>query len=110
MIPDNVCAKYADTKDMKKFTIQVYKKNGADMVLIEGEAEALEFIGKVIIAQAKFKKDCSFFMGPSTAGKTFFTKNSTHGIYIHRLPCLDEPGLRLAKPINKKKANSTEST
>jgi hypothetical protein len=109
MIPDNLCAKYADTKGMKKVTVQVHHENEADMVLIEGEAEALEFIGKLIITQAKCKKDCSFFIGPDTAGKIFFTKNSTHGFYIHRLPCLEAPGLKLAEPLKRKKANPTKS-
>ncbi len=97
MIPDKVCAEYAEKKGMKKIAIQVFKDEEADMVLIEGEAEALEFLGNVLLAQARFEKDCSFFIGPNTAGYGFFTKNSTHGLYIHRLPCLEKPGLKLAK-------------
>ena len=102
MKPDAVCAAYAEKKRRKKLTIQTYKekKTGADMVLIEGEADALEFLGNVLLAQAKFEKDCGFFFGPRTAGNAFFDrKRSTHGIYIHRLPCLEEENLKLAKPI-----------
>lgn len=65
MKPDAVCAAYAEKKRRKKLTIQTYKekKTGADMVLIEGEADALEFLGNVLLAQAKFEKDCGFFSG-----------------------------------------------
>jgi hypothetical protein len=100
MIPDKICAEYGKKKAKKKLTIQTYKEKetNADMILIEGESEALEFLGNVILAQAKFAKDCHFFFGPKTAGNTFFTNNSTHGIYIHRLPCIDEPGFKMAKP------------
>ena len=97
--PDKVCATYADEKGVKKLVVQIYQEEetGADMILIEGEANALEFLGNVLIAQAKFEKDCSFFFGPRTAGNFFFKKNSTHGFYIHRLPCVDEPGFKMAK-------------
>jgi hypothetical protein len=98
MTPDNTCAKYADTKGMKKVTFQVANWDGKDYVLIEGEAESLEFIGRVLIAQARSKKGCAFSIGPRTAGYKFFTKNSTHGLYIHRLPCMEEPGRKMAKP------------
>ncbi|HEY40734.1 MAG TPA: hypothetical protein G4O18_02620 [Dehalococcoidia bacterium] len=100
--PDKVCAAYAGKKRRKKLALQTYKEEetGADMILIEGEADALEFLGNVLLAQAKFDKDCGFFFGPRTAGNAFFDKNrSTHGLYIHRLPCLEEKNLKLAKPI-----------
>ena len=99
MKPDTVCARYGAAKGKKKLTVQTYRENetGADMVLIEGEAEALEFLGSVLRAQAKFKRDCSFFLGPRTAGYGFFTRESSHGIYIHRLPCIDKPGFKMAK-------------
>jgi hypothetical protein len=104
MTPYTVCAKYAGENRVptnKKVTVQILKADKGemeDMVLIEGEATALEFLGKILIAQSQYKRDCSFFFGPHTAGNAFFTKISTHGIYIHRLPCLEKPGLKLAKP------------
>ena len=100
MRPDTVCAKYAEEKGMKKITIQVLKEDETEneMVLIEGKSEALIFLGRLLIDQAKYKRDCGFHIGPKTAGFKFFTKNSTHNIYIHRLPCLEKRGLKLAIP------------
>ena len=100
MKPDTVCGEYAENKGMKRLTLQTYEEEEteADMMLIEEEADALEFLGEVLIAQAKYKKDCSFSIGPRTSGNVFFTKNSTHGIYIHRLPCVDDPNFKMAKP------------
>ena len=100
MIPDAVCAAYAEKKRKKKLTVQTYKEEEteADMILIEGEADALEFLGNVFLAQAKYQEECNFYFGPRTAGSGFFTKNSTHGIYIHRLPCRDNPRFKMAKP------------
>jgi hypothetical protein len=101
MIPYTICAKYAGEGKVptkKRLTIQTFKDNsGLDYILIEGESQALEFLGKVIIAQAKFKRHCDFDMGPKSAGCAFFKKNSTHGIYVHRLPCLNKPGFKMAK-------------
>lgn len=104
MRPDQVCAKYrgdsrVPTKD--KITVQLLKDDKGettDLLLIEGEAKALEFLGRVLIAHAKSKKDCEFWFGPHNAGCAFFTKKSTHGFYIHRVPCSTEPGFHLAKP------------
>lgn len=107
MKPDNVCAKYAGEGKVpqnRRLTVQMLKSrygNETDLVLIEGEAEALEFLGKVLIAQSKYEKDCAFYFGPNTAGNAFFTNNSTLGFYIHRLPCQEEPGLKLARPVRK---------
>jgi hypothetical protein len=105
MNPDAVCAKYAGkdkVPEKNKLAIHTFKgEDGLEWVLIEGEAQALEFLGKVLIAQAKFKKDCRFHLSPKSAGCAFFKKTSTHGVYIHRIPCLDRPGFKLAKPKQK---------
>jgi hypothetical protein len=60
------------------------------MVFIEGKSIALEMLGKVIIAQSKFENDCGLQISPKGAGNMFFKRSSTHGIYIHRLPCTDK--------------------
>ncbi len=102
MKPDTVCAKYAGESkvpEKNKITIQTFKgEDKLEWILIEGEGQALEFLGKVLIAQAKFKKDCAFHLSPKSAGCAFFKENSTHGLYIRRIPCLDRPGFKLAKP------------
>ena len=86
MGPDEICESYAKNSNKKKITIRIDQKE--DMVVIEGEADALKFIGNLLLAQAEFKKDCSFFIGPKGAGMALFDKNkSTHGLYINRLSC-----------------------
>jgi hypothetical protein len=98
MIPDDVCEEYANNTLIKKLTIQTFKEEQANIVLIEGEAEALEFLGNILLTQSRFEKNCSFSIGPNQAGYRFFTENSTHGIFIHRLPCTEKPGKVMAKP------------
>lgn len=80
--PDYVCEEYSE-KDVK-ITI---KKLNKDFVLIEGDKVSLEFLGKLLIAQANFEDDCGFQMSPDGAGCSFFSNDSKFGIYIHRLPC-----------------------
>jgi hypothetical protein len=87
--PDDISIAYAKKKNRKKVTVKIDDEGG--MVIIEGEAEALEFVGNLLLAQAKYEKDCSYFISPRNPGGIFFNnKKSTHGIYIHRLPCLEK--------------------
>ncbi|MBN2240618.1 MAG: hypothetical protein JW712_12660 [Dehalococcoidales bacterium] len=108
MNPYEVCESYANTKAMEKLTIQTFTEQQegevylAEFVLIEGDTKALEFLGNVIIAQAQQGEECGFRFGPDTAGKTFFNSNSSHGIYIHRLPC-EQPGNVMATPTRIRK-------
>lgn len=96
MKPDKICSANAG-----KVKISIGMTEDEEFFIIEGDAEALEFVGKLFIAQAKFEKDCSFFVGPRSAGNAFFTPQSTHGLYIHRLPCLEKPGVELVKKRKK---------
>jgi hypothetical protein len=83
LTPDSVCRTYADKKI--KLTLRTLE-NDEDTILIEGEPEALEFLGQLLLAQA-VSKDCGFQLGPTGAGRTLFSKESTKGMYIHCLPC-----------------------
>ena len=89
MNPDKVCAKY---KRKKGLTICVVDYGDEEfpkpMVLIEGHTEDLEFLGNLLVAEAKHGQDCEFWISPTGPGHVFFSPESTHGIYIHRLPCL----------------------
>lgn len=81
--PDEVCATYA----RKKVNLTIRPLDGeADVVLIEGTREALEFLGQLLLAQATCQ-DCGFQLTPDGAGKKLFSIESTKGVYIHRLPC-----------------------
>jgi len=74
-------------KSEKKVKIKTSTLDNTD-ILIEGDASSLEFLGEIILSLAKDEKNkCSYSISPTGSGNAFFEKGSTHGIYIHRLPC-----------------------
>ena len=77
-------------------------KNDVPVVEIEGDALSLEYLAKLISAQAAFPLDCGYGIAPRGAGNVFFKKGSTIGIYIHRLPCMDE-AVETGRTENNKK-------
>ncbi len=96
MTPDNVSAKFADKG--AKISLSLLprdKEEYDDCVLIEADALGLEFLGKLLLAQAKFAADCGFQLAPHSAGSALFRRSSKFGLYIHRLPCLERMGLSL---------------
>ena len=95
--PDKVCAYCADKGIM--VTIQKMQEDD-NWILIEGDAEALAFLGHLLISQSGFQKDCGFQLSPKAAGRALFNRKSDTGIYIHRLPCL-EKRTRKKAPLNK---------
>jgi hypothetical protein len=85
MTTDEVCASYANRGT--KITCQTMDVS----VLIEGNREALEFLGNLLLAQAQDVHCCHKSIEPNGAGGALFTEPSNIGIYIHRLPCDHEP-------------------
>lgn len=84
MSPDDVCGKYADRN------VKISITDLEDLVLIKGTKEGLEFLGELLLAQAKFR-DSGFQMCPSGAGNALFTADSTRGLYIKRIdPASDQ--------------------
>ena len=81
---DEVCESYA--RRNAKITVRVLDEEN-DMILVEGDASSLEFLGNLFLAQAR-ASDCGFQIAPNSAGKALFSPNSTLGIYIHRVPCM----------------------
>ncbi|MCI0640476.1 MAG: hypothetical protein L0Y72_05675 [Gemmataceae bacterium] len=78
--PDSICREYA----AKKVKITIRPLPGDDeTLLIEGDKNSLEFLGKLLMAQAQ-SEDCGFQMTPHGAGKAYFSKDFTRGVYIHR--------------------------
>jgi len=66
-----------------------------DTVLIEGSADALEFLGQFVLAHSRADSDdCHNGLSPKGAGNAWFTKESTLGLYLHRLPCPEHKVLR----------------
>jgi len=78
---DALCGLYGRRMDDLSIT-----KLDRETVLVEGNRRALEFLGKLFIAQAK-EKDCGFQISPRGAGKRHSSKRSRFALYIHRLPC-----------------------
>ncbi len=79
MKPDNVCEEYFD----KGVKLTVIVEN--DMVFFEGSRTDLEFLGKLLLAQAGYTEDDSFHISPTGAGSGLFHKDSTTGICIQRI-------------------------
>jgi hypothetical protein len=77
MTPDELCENFSKTG------MKLSVKDLDGLVLIEGEPVALEFLGQLLIAQAQFKKDCGFEIGPTGPGNALFTPDSARGFYIH---------------------------
>ena len=55
-------------------------------VLIEGDANSLEFLANYILAYVN-RDEHARNINPGGAGSDFFKEGSTHGLYIHFLPC-----------------------
>jgi hypothetical protein len=83
--PDEICSANADRG--VKLTSRLIDDG---YLLLEGDREALRFLGELLIAQADFTPDCALQISPTEAGSALFTEGSTTGLYIHRLPCLNE--------------------
>ena len=77
--PDDICEQHAGQNS--KITVKMLDN---DTVLFEGDAQSLKFMGKLFLAIAQ-AKDTGFQLSPTGAGKLFFTAESSHGLYIHRL-------------------------
>jgi hypothetical protein len=83
---DKVCGKYAGMG--AKITMKPLPEN-PDLLLIEGDELAFEFLGKLFLALAKTINGCGFSIEPGGPGAALFAKASTVGLYLHRLPCDD---------------------
>jgi len=55
-------------------------------VLIEGDHKSLEFLANYILAYINGDEHARN-INPDGAGSVFFKEGSTHGLYIHLLPC-----------------------
>src|SRR5471032_3385800 len=74
--PDQVCGSFAEGGG--QITIKMLD---TENILIEGSATALEFLGRLLQAQAAFPKDCGFQISPIGAGNALFSPSSSLGIY-----------------------------
>jgi hypothetical protein len=94
---DEVVRLHSRKKSGPKLTMA---KLDRDTILIEGDAAALGFLGQFILAHSRAEKgDCHNGLHPKGAGNAWFTKNSTLGFYLHKLPC--DTGHVLGKKLKK---------
>jgi hypothetical protein len=103
--PDDVSDDFPDGA-IKLFTklLNPTPDGEAARLLIEGDKTSLEYLGRMILAQAAFPLDCSYGISPRSAGRAFFKRGSKLGIVIHRLPCLSpgrESAVRRARGSNE---------
>ena len=77
--PDKICEQYAGRGVSLKISLL------GDLVLVEGDAVSLDFLGRVLIAQAGTTDD-GFQLSPKGPGRKHFSRRSSLGIYIHRVP------------------------
>ena len=55
--------------------------------LIEGDASALRFLAELILAHLNSDESCGRQLHPNGPGSVHFNRESTIGIYLHKLPC-----------------------
>ena len=82
---EGVIGLYLKERKRPRLTIQKLDRN---TILIEGNAKALEFLGEFVLAHSRADTDdCGRGLDPKGAGNAWFTKESTLGFFLHRLPC-----------------------
>lgn len=79
--PDDVCEEFADKGT--QITIKALEED--NLILFEGTADALEFLGRLFLSVALDSKDTGFQIYPSGPGKLLFKSGTSLGMYIHRL-------------------------
>lgn len=107
--PDVVSDRFPDGT-IKLFTklFPPTQDNPAPRLLIEGDATSLEYLGRMILAQAAYPKDCGYGISPKAAGRALFHKKAEVAISIHRLPCLD-PTSNSKRPTIREKTDPPKS-
>ena len=84
MRTDEICEKHS--RKAAKLTVKLLEDDaGFGSVLIQGGTEALRMLAELIVAVAEERENDGFEISPHGGGKIFFSKESTHGVYIHRL-------------------------
>ncbi len=78
---NEICEQFADSG--AKLTVKLLEKTE---VLIEGDANSLEFLANYILAYVNGDEHARN-INPKSAGSIFFDQDSTKGLYIHILPC-----------------------
>ena len=78
MMPDDICREYAESG------LKIKVSAVDDVIAIEGTAEGLRFLAKLIAAQSESRSE-GFGISPFGAGRSWFAPGSTKGLYIRRI-------------------------
>ncbi len=63
--------------------IKLTVKEAKRLIYIEGSSESLKWLAKIIKAYAGQNFEDDFWITPKGPGSAYFTKKSTHGIYLY---------------------------
>jgi|SRR5882724_9090856 len=77
-------------KRIPRLTVKTFEEQGDVLqtyVLLEGDKDALRFLGEVILAFVDSEAGCNWDIHPKGPGNIYFEAGSTLGIYLHALPC-----------------------
>jgi len=90
--PNEVCEVFCERGvslrlEARTYELETSEELAQEYIIIEGNAEALRFLGELLVAQATFPNDCHCFIHPSGPGSVFFGDGASCGVSIHRLPC-----------------------
>lgn len=83
LTPDDVAAAFVQTRTKATVRLLPAEPDDVPYALFEGDRDALEFLGRLFLAQAH-SLDCGFQLSPNGAGSRLFGRASDLGIYIHR--------------------------
>jgi len=98
---NQVLDKYSKRR-VKVFLKEMAEEDGQKTLLIEGDRTAFEFLSRLLLAASE-ADDCGFQISPSGPGSVFFAADSTHGFYLHRLPCQDDEEPKSAKHLLRRR-------
>jgi len=84
--PDDVYPLFSRHKVRLKFDVLEGSEDGPPKVLIEGDKISLEYLAKLILAQAE-DEDCGVQL---MTGQRVIADDSPMGVHIHRLPCMNK--------------------
>jgi hypothetical protein len=86
----------------QKSNSRAFRRKYRDTILIEGDRTALKFLGELLLAYA-LSNEHGIQFPRKGAGRARFTKYSTLGFYLHKVPCTEGHGLLARKRVTPKK-------
>lgn len=88
--PDDVSVYYSGTgADLTVRVLPADEEDSSPMVLIEGDRKSFLFLVDLLIAQTADTLDCGFQI--NLPGSRLLSSRSECGLYVHSLPCANEP-------------------